>query len=98
MSLPGGIAGRGEPGEVTLRREVLEETGLTVTRAELQMTYESRADVPCTISVFFAEASGELRESWEGTPRWMTVEELEQRLVESQRPAFELARKIAASS
>ena len=96
MSLPGGIAGRGEAEEVTLRREVLEETGLTVKRAELQMTYYSGAEVPCNISVFRADASGELKESWEGTPLWMTVEDLEPRLIKSQRPVLELMKKIAA--
>jgi 8-oxo-dGTP diphosphatase len=96
MSLPGGIAGRREAEEVTLRREVREETGLTVTHAELQMTYYTGAEVPCNISVFRAEATGELTESWEGTPRWMTLEDLEPRLIKSQRPVLELMNKIAA--
>jgi ADP-ribose pyrophosphatase YjhB (NUDIX family) len=94
VSLPGGIAGWREALEETLRREVSEETGLSVTGANLLMQYHSNADVPCNISVFRAEADGELKGSWEGSPRWMTVEELEGRLLESQRPVLELMRKI----
>ncbi|HYM78915.1 MAG TPA: NUDIX hydrolase [Candidatus Dormibacteraeota bacterium] len=94
VSLPGGIAGWREAVEETLRREVREETGLSVTRAELQMQYFSSADVPCNISVFSADAGGELKDSWEGSPRWMTIEELEPRLLESQWPVLELMRKV----
>jgi 8-oxo-dGTP pyrophosphatase MutT (NUDIX family) len=72
LSLPGGLSGWKEMEETTLRREVLEETGLSVTGLELRMRYASTADVPCTISVFEFEASGELKDSWEGSPRWMT--------------------------
>jgi|HubBroStandDraft_1064217.scaffolds.fasta_scaffold02339_2 8-oxo-dGTP pyrophosphatase MutT (NUDIX family) len=95
LSLPGGISSRKEAEEQTLRREVLEETGLNVTGQELRMRYRSRADVPCTISVFEAEASGDLKESWEGSPRWMTASELEPRLMKSQRPVLELLHKIS---
>lgn len=98
VSLPGGIAGRKESEEVALRREVREETGLSVTSAELQMKYHSAAEVPCNISVFSAQTSGELKNSWEGSACWMTVEELEPRLLKSQRPVLELMRKIAASA
>jgi 8-oxo-dGTP pyrophosphatase MutT (NUDIX family) len=96
LSLPGGIADWKEAEEQTLRREVLEETGLSVTGQELRLRYGSTADVPCTISVFEAEASGELKDSWEGSPRWMTLPELEPRLLGSQRPVLELLRKISA--
>ena len=98
LSLPGGLAGWKEAEETTLRREVLEEAGLSVSRLELKMRYGSTADVPCTISVFEVEASGELKDSWEGSPRWMTAAELEPRLLESQRPVLELLRKISAEA
>jgi 8-oxo-dGTP pyrophosphatase MutT (NUDIX family) len=96
LSLPGGISGWKEAEEATLRREVLEETGLTVTGEQLRIRYHSMADVPCHISVFEVEASGELKDSWEGSPLWMTTPELEPRLLESQRPALDLIRKISA--
>jgi 8-oxo-dGTP pyrophosphatase MutT (NUDIX family) len=94
LSLPGGVSSRGEAEETTMRREVLEETGLTVESAEFQMRYHSTAEVPCHISVFTAKASGELKASWEGTPRWATVDEIEPRLMKSQRPILPLLRKI----
>lgn len=94
LSLPGGISSWKEAEEKTLRREVLEETGLTVTSAELQMKYHSTSDVPCNISVYAVEAGGEPRDSWEGSPRWMTIAELEPRFMKSQRPVLDLMRKI----
>ncbi len=98
LSLPGGIASWREPEESTLRREVQEETGLEVATVTFRMRFSSRADVPCTISVFEVEATGDLRESWEGSPRWMTIAELQDRLVESQRPALELMKRISAET
>ena len=98
LSLPGGLAGWQEAEEETLRREVLEETGLRVTGQELRMRYHSTADVPCDISVFAVQATGELKNSWEGSPRWMTMAELEPRMLESQRPVLELLRKMCAAS
>ena len=77
-----------------MRREVREETGLSVTRVEFQMKYHSSAEIPVDISVFRTEATGELKGSWEGSPRWMTVEEIEAQLIKSQRPLLELMRKI----
>jgi ADP-ribose pyrophosphatase/8-oxo-dGTP diphosphatase len=89
LSLPGGISNWKEPEAETVRREVLEETGLIVTALELQMSYQSSADLPCTISVFEVQAIGDLQDSWEGSPRWMTLEELQPRLLKSQRPVLE---------
>jgi len=94
LSLPGGIAGWREPLESTLRREVHEETGLSVTGMTFKMTYPSVSDVPCDIAVYNVEATGEIRQSWEGTPHWMLISELEQRLVKSQRPILDLMREI----
>lgn len=94
LSLPGGIANWRETELETLHREVREETGLQVRGEELQLRYYSTADVPCNTSVFEVQATGELRKSWEGAPRWMTVDELEPRLLASQRPLLELLRKM----
>jgi 8-oxo-dGTP pyrophosphatase MutT (NUDIX family) len=98
LSLPGGIAKRKEAEEDTLRREVLEETGLTVHSPQLRMRYHSSADVPCDISVFEVQVAGEPRNSWEGTPAWKTAVELESRILKSQRPVLELLRKMSAST
>lgn len=77
-----------------MRREVQEETGLHVTRLSRQTQYHSAADVPCKISLFIVEAEGELRESWEGSPQWLTLGELEPKLIKSQKLAVEWMRKI----
>ena len=98
LSLPGGIATWKEAEEETLCREVLEETGLHVTGRELRMRYHSTADVPCDVSVFEVQATGEVKNSWEGSPCWMTIVELEQGILKSQRPVLELLRKMCAVS
>jgi ADP-ribose pyrophosphatase YjhB (NUDIX family) len=94
LSLPGGISHWRETAEQTLGREILEETGLSVTGKELTLEYYSEADVPCNISVFMVQASGELKSSWEGTPQWMTAKEIEPSLLPSQRPVLELLKKL----
>jgi 8-oxo-dGTP pyrophosphatase MutT (NUDIX family) len=93
VSLPGGIAGWKERDE-TLRREVVEETGLGVTGRELRLRFHSTADVPCDVSVFEVQVVGELKSSWEGSPQWMTVAEIEPRILESQLPVLELMKKL----
>jgi len=98
LSLPGGIASWKEAEEETLLREVLEETGLRVTGQKMRIRYHSKADVPCDISVFEVQATGELEDSWEGSPRWMPMAELEPRMLKSQRPVLELLRKMCAAS
>ena len=95
LSFPGGIAGRRETEEAAMRREVREETGLEVAEAEFRLRYHSTADVPADISVFAVKASGEVKESWEGSPRWMPLKEIGPRLLESQRPVLELLEKMA---
>jgi 8-oxo-dGTP pyrophosphatase MutT (NUDIX family) len=96
--LPGGICGWRENEEDTLRREIREETGLTVTEGQLKFSYVSDADVPCNISVFAVQATGELKNSWEGSPHWMTLAEFDPRLLLSQRPVLEILRKMSADA
>jgi ADP-ribose pyrophosphatase YjhB (NUDIX family) len=98
LSLPGGISGWKEAEEETLRREIVEETGLSVTGKELKLQYYSQVEFPCTVSVFEVRVSGELKDSWEGSPHWMTVAELEPRFLESQRPALEVLRNISTGA
>lgn len=94
LSLPGGLSSWREPEEVTLRREVREETGLQVIGLSLRTSYPSKAELPCFISVFQVQVSGKIRESWEGTPRWMTIAEIESTLLESQQPVIALMKEI----
>jgi 8-oxo-dGTP diphosphatase len=84
FSFPGGLARRGETAEQTMRREVHEETGLIVGTTNFLFDYRSKADIPCVISVFEAEVSGSLGESWEGSPRWLSAPEIRSRLLPSQ--------------
>jgi 8-oxo-dGTP pyrophosphatase MutT (NUDIX family) len=98
FSFPGGISSWKEAPEETLRREVAEETGMTVTALEFCTRYRSTADVPCDISVFAVQATGEPGNSWEGLPRWMAPSEIEPRLVESQRPVLELLARMSAAT
>jgi len=97
FSLPGGLCGWREAEDVTLDREVLEETGLRVSGKKLVLRFYTTAEIPCAVSLFFVEATGELKNSWEGSPQWITVAEFEQRFVESQRPALEVLRKMSGS-
>lgn len=68
---------------------------MRVIAAEERMRYHSTADVPCNITVFCANADGELKDSWEGAPRWMSFEEIEARMLESQRPVLTIMRRMA---
>jgi 8-oxo-dGTP pyrophosphatase MutT (NUDIX family) len=98
VCLPGGISRWREAGEETLCREILEETGLSVSGKEFKVKYYSEGEVPCIISVFEVQASGELRDSWEGSAQWTTVAEMEPRLLVSQRPVLELMRKMSTNA
>jgi len=68
-----------------MKREFLEETGLAVTNSSLLFEYRSSADVPVVLTVFAVEAEGELKDSWEGSPRWMPFTDIRPRLLPSQR-------------
>ena len=84
FSFPGGLAHPRETAEQAMRREVEEETGLKIEKSSFLFDYRSTADIPCVVSVFEVEASGNLAESWEGSPRWLSRAEIKLRLLPSQ--------------
>ncbi|HLX76772.1 MAG TPA: NUDIX domain-containing protein [Terriglobales bacterium] len=89
LAFPGGLALFWESDERTLARELLEETGLRLTSHSLLLRYSASVPYPSRVSVFLAEAEGELRPSWEGIPCWVDFADLQQRLMLNQRPILE---------
>jgi len=85
LGFPGGIARFRETPEKTVRREVLEETGLNITTAAYQFDFRNPKPLPTHTYVFEATAEGELRSSWEGTARIVDLPELQRRIVSPQR-------------
>ena len=97
LGFPGGIARRKEPPEQAVRREVREETGLSVERAELLFDFRLDKPFPVHTFVFEVNTKGELRESWEGVPVVVGLEELEKGIVVSQRPIVSYLRSNGAA-
>jgi 8-oxo-dGTP pyrophosphatase MutT (NUDIX family) len=89
LSFPGGIAMPWEGTQEAMKREIAEETGLNVTRSDLKLSYFSGEEIPVNLAAFAVEAEGQLRASWEGTPRWTEVSELRQRVLPSQKRVVE---------
>ena len=89
LAFPGGLASFRESDEHALARELLEETGLRLTSHSLLLRYSNSVPYPSRVSVFLAEAEGELRPSWEGIPCWVDIADLRQRLMRNQRPILE---------
>jgi len=82
---PGGRAWPGEPAEATVRREVREETGLTVTSCRFLFAFDEPI---ARTHVFEIQAAGELKGSWEGEPRWATISELSAKIYPRHRPVL----------
>jgi 8-oxo-dGTP pyrophosphatase MutT (NUDIX family) len=86
ISFPGGFDWPWESPEASVRREISEETGLQVKCATRLFQYHSHAEIPVRLSVFEVEAEGRLSDSWEGSPRWLPLTEIRERLLPSQKP------------
>ena len=85
FSFPGGLLWPWENSKQAMKREVLEETGLHVEKSRLLFEYRTSADILCIIAVFEAETSGGLKDSWEGSPRWLAPAEIQPLLLPSQK-------------
>jgi 8-oxo-dGTP pyrophosphatase MutT (NUDIX family) len=92
VSFPGGLKHPWESAEQALIREVREETGLQVTSSVFALRYYSAADIPVNVNVFEIEASGQLRDSWEGLPCWLGADDLRLRLLTSQQRILEFVK------
>jgi 8-oxo-dGTP pyrophosphatase MutT (NUDIX family) len=85
LSFPGGLVLPWEKAEEAMIRELLEETGLQIEKASFLFEYPSSADIPCLLTVFEGAATGEITESWEGSPRWLAWSEIRTFLLPSQK-------------
>jgi 8-oxo-dGTP pyrophosphatase MutT (NUDIX family) len=97
VSFPGGLSLPWERAEQAMVREVLEETGLRVTKSALRLRYYSSADIPVHVTVFDVEVEGLVRGSWEGTPRWLQLTELRGRVIPGQRRVVEMLDSAGAA-
>jgi len=85
LSFPGGLAMPWEAAEQAVKREFTEETGLQIQRCAPLFAYRSSAEVPVELSVYVVEAAGELKDSWEGSPRWLPLADIRAALLPSQK-------------
>lgn len=96
LSFPGGFISPWETPQQAALREVFEETGLQIRKSSLLFEYRSSVDIPCVITVFEAEATGELRDSWEGSPRWLRLSEIRPLLLPNQREIVDRVAEVKA--
>lgn len=89
---PGGLSKRGEPEQETIRRELLEETGLALASARFLFRYPETGGFSEFTSVYEATATGEIRPSSEGVPLWLTLAEIQARPYPPQAPVLDYIR------
>lgn len=78
---PGGIAKRNESPLSSIIRELREETGLVLLEPEELFQFDTDQRLPSTTIVFRGKAAGTLRDSWEGTPLWLSLDEIRKRAI-----------------
>jgi 8-oxo-dGTP pyrophosphatase MutT (NUDIX family) len=86
---PGGLLWPWESEEAAIRREVLEETGLTVRGLEFKFRFQSYVLYPTSTTVFVADAEGSLQSSWEGSVGLASLEDLDRLIMPTQRAVVE---------
>jgi 8-oxo-dGTP pyrophosphatase MutT (NUDIX family) len=89
LSFPGGISWPWEKPEQTLRREVAEETGLQITTVADNFHFRHSNPFPTSTYVFQVTATGEVRSSWEGVVRVVTLDELKTGVMSQQQPVVD---------
>lgn len=76
LGFPGGIVKAGENLEESLKREVLEETGLTIVKSKYVDSVKSNVNGISKVSVIFiVEVEGKIRDSEEGKLLWLKPQE-----------------------
>ena len=86
---PGGICKRNEPGDQAARRELLEETGLVLTGSRMLFRYRESGGFSEFTEVHEGTATGELKASAEGIPRWLPPDEIERGIYRPQQPVLD---------
>ena len=89
IGFPGGLLKRGEAPETALRREVLEESGLSIVAIDFKFEFENSDLYPTRVRVFEAQVEGEIRSSWEGEVGIFTLDQLEKGVILTQRDVVE---------
>jgi 8-oxo-dGTP pyrophosphatase MutT (NUDIX family) len=85
LCFPGGLVGFRETPENAVRREVKEETGLTVEAAELKFQYRVDLYYPSVTTVFDVTSQGEIKHSWEGKVVVTSLEGIREKVIPTQR-------------
>ncbi len=96
MCFPGGRGKPGEPEVDTIRRELLEETGLALGASRFLFRYRETGGLSEFTAVYEGQASGQLRSSWEGTPHWLRLSEVEANLYAPQRPVLDYLKTVVS--
>ncbi len=94
LCFPGGLVHPWESLETALRREIVEETGMSVEGVESWFDYRDNQLYPTHVFVFRAKASGEPRSSWEGKAVIVDVAEMEAGIITSQRAVVSRLRQV----